>query len=49
MSSIGVSFAPNAISPIIYSDNSGGSRAPLLVQGFLDDTMHHRPQGASLK
>lgn len=41
--SIGVSFAPNAISSIIYSDNRRGSPAPVLAGGTLDDSMHHQP------
>lgn len=43
MWSIGFSFAPNAISPVIYSDNRGGSRVARLAWGALDDTMRHQP------
>ena len=43
MRSIGVSFAPNAISSIIYSDNRRGSPALLLAGGTLDDSIHHQP------
>lgn len=43
MWSIGFSFAPNAISPVIYSDNRGGSHVARLAWGALDDTMRHQP------
>lgn len=46
MPSIGVSFAPNAISPIIYSDNGAGSLGSLLAQGAVERTMHHQPARA---
>lgn len=42
MRSIGGSFAPNAISPIIYADNGGGSLGSPHAPGALENTMHHQ-------